>query len=192
MPRVSYMIPQQGFRPKTNPLHALAGLRGIGKRGVGFGALGDAAPTGSFLKYQAQWQTTQNQSAGDIMQAVTSALASDGLPVVQASSDASTKAFILGAFGVTFNVTLVLQVAGSGFAQESDAGSIVNHEVYAATGLMPLSSSVMVSSTGPGGSGGGSPPAPPGAPTDWGTWLQSNAWWIAAAAIGAAVVRSFL
>jgi len=174
MPRVSYMIPQQGFRPKTNPVTALAGLRGIGVRGVGLGALGDAAvPTGSFLKYQGQWTTTQNLSASDILQAVTSALASDGLPVVQASNDAGAQAFVFGAFGVTFNVTLVLQVTGPGFAQGSDAGSIVNHEVYAATGVMPLSSSVVVSSTGPGGTGTG--PVPPTAPTDWSTWLQDNA-----------------
>ena len=32
MPRVAYAVPQQGFRPKTNPLGALAGLR---LRGLG-------------------------------------------------------------------------------------------------------------------------------------------------------------
>lgn len=45
MPRVSYMIPQQGFRPKTNPVGALAGLRGIGVRGLGLGASSAPPPT---------------------------------------------------------------------------------------------------------------------------------------------------
>jgi hypothetical protein len=33
MPRVNYMLPMQGFRPKTNPLGALGkfGLRGLGQ-----------------------------------------------------------------------------------------------------------------------------------------------------------------
>lgn len=44
MPRVSYMIPQQGFRPKTNPSGALAGLRGIGVRGLGSGASSSWGP----------------------------------------------------------------------------------------------------------------------------------------------------
>jgi len=147
-------------------------------------------PTGSFLKYQGQWQTTQTQSAADIIQAVTSALASDGLPVVNASSDAGAKAMILGAFGVAFNVTLVLQISGPGFAQASDAGSIVNHEVYTFTGLMPLSSSVSVSSTGPGGTGAGAPP-PPGS-IDLGTWLQDNAFWIGLGVVAAVVLPKIL
>jgi hypothetical protein len=158
--------------------------------GYGLYGLGDGLPTGSFIKYQGQWQTTQTQSAGDILQAVTSALAADGLPVVQASSDAGAKAMILGAFGVSFNVTLVLQVAGPGFAQPSDAGSIVNHEVYAVTGLMPLSSTVIASGTGPGGSGGGTPP--PTAPADWGTWLQDNAFWLGLGVVAVVVLPKLL
>jgi hypothetical protein len=145
-------------------------------------------PTGSFIKYQGSWTTTQTQSAADILQAVSSALASDGLPVVQASDDAGAKAFILGAFGVAFNVTLVLQVTGPGFAQPGDAGSVVNHEVYKFTKLMPTSSSVSVSSTGPGGSASGTPPgsAPPGA-TDWSQWLQDNALWIGLAVVAVTI-----
>ena len=188
MPHVNYMIPQQGFRPKTNHIGALdkRGLRGLGSLGDG------GVPTGSFIKYQGQWTTTQTQSAADIVQAVSAALASDGLPVVQASNDASAKAFILGAFGVTFNVTFVLQVSGPGFAQASDAGSIVNHEVYAASGLMPLSSSVSVSGTGPGASGSGALPAGISAPTDWSTWLQDNAFLIGLGIIGAVVLPKLL
>jgi hypothetical protein len=144
-------------------------------------------PTGSFLKYQGSWTTTQSQSAADILQAVSSALASDGLPVVQASDDAGAKAFVLGAFGVAFNVTLVLQVTGPGFAQASDAGSIVNHEVYKFTKLMPTSSSVSVSSTGPGGSGSGTPSGSAPGATDWSQWLQDNALWVGIAVLAVAV-----
>lgn len=147
-------------------------------------------PTGSFLKYQGQWTTTQDKSAGDIVQAVSSALASDGLPVVQASNDAGAKAFVLGAFGVAFNVTLVLQVTGPGFAQASDAGSIVNHEVYKFTQLMPTSSSVLVSSTGPGGSGSGAPPqAPPATLTQW---IEQNAMWIGLGVVAIAVLPALV
>ena len=234
MPRVGYALPQQGFRPRTNPLGALGrlGLRGLGDSSTFSGcvsavdAQGNAVacndpnaavwfdanmnavppgtqpaasapaplpagvPTGSFIKYQGQWETTQTQSPGDIVHAVSAALASDGLPVVQSSEDSSTKAFVFGAFGVAFNVTLVLQVTGPGFAQAADAGSIVNHEVYKATGIMPASSTVLVTATGPGGTGTGLPPGsqPNQPPTTLTQWIEQNAMWIGIGILAVAVL----
>lgn len=191
MPRVGYAMPQQGFRPRTNPLGALAGLGllGLGADNTfsgcvqgydaqsnpvacndpsavvwmdangnavpaGTPAAGSAAPgvpTGSTLTYTGQWQTTITRNADDIVQAVIGGLPANGIGVINFASTAGmiaqTKVLGVAESGVNFVVTLQLQVTGSGFAQPSDIGAIVNHLVYSASGKMPLSSNVVVGGT---------------------------------------------
>lgn len=176
----------------------------------GTGALGDV-PTGSILTYRGQWQTSATMSASNILQAVAAALAADGLPVQQMQSDAgvlaNTKFVGVAEQGVKFNVTLQIQVQGPGFSQPNDAAAIVNHEVYVATGLMPLASSIvsLQSPSDPGMSAPGDPSCAGGLPYDSNgnpcgaagspdltTWVENNAVWIGAAILAAIVLPRVL
>ena len=240
MPRVSYMLPMQGFRPNTNPLGALnaygrrARLRGLGAQdpncavGMPYDVNGDLcagvdpncaqlmpydvngnpcpgpaggassswgstptaapnpnqAPTGSFLTYQGTWTTSITKTASDILQAVIAALPAKGLSVVSSSTTAGVLAntkLIFAEAGQQFGVTLQLQVTGPGFAQASDAASIVNHAVYVATGLMPTANSIV----------GGTGETPSGTST-LSSWLESNAVWIGLAVFAIAVVPAVI
>lgn len=134
------------------------------------------APQGSYLNYQGTWTTSTTKSANDILQAVIASLPSQGLRVVNSSTTAgllaNTKLIGLAEAGQSFNVTLQLQVTGPGFAQAGDAGSIVDHYVYATTGMMPTASYTSVAGGGPGG-------APPGMPNQsFTSWLEQNALYI--------------
>lgn len=183
MPTVSYMRPQQGFRPATNPRGAMGAAK---RRGMGaintfsgcvqaYDADGNpvacndpsaavwmdvngnavapgtpvaaAIPTGAILTYTGQWQTTSTKSANDIIQAVIAGVRANGLSVANFATTAgilaNTKLVGFAESGQTFTVTLQLQVTGPGFAQAADAGLIVDHLVYAASGMMPLSSNTI-------------------------------------------------
>jgi len=103
------------------------------------------APSGSLLLYQGQWQVTPTLNVSTIISRVSQALRTYGLQVINSQTDG-------GAFTLTsFNVTFTLQVTGSGFAQPSDAGSIVDHALYTVTGHMPVFSSTVLQA-GPGAS----------------------------------------
>lgn len=150
--------------------------------GLGNGA---GAPTGSILLYQGQWQVTPTLNVNTIVSRVASAVRAYGLQVLNSQNDGGI--FTLG----NFNVMLTLQVTGVGFNLPEDAGTIVDHAYYTVVGRMPVfSSTVLQSAPGAGvpplipqdGSGAQNPPPP-----DLGTWLQSNAWWLALVA-GAAYV----
>jgi hypothetical protein len=220
MPRVGYTVPQQGFRPFTNPKGALAGLPGIGVRGLGLGSLGAVVPDQSVVIYQGKWQTTYTTwNPMDVVHAVESALVGDGLVVRNEAVNAPTAAKI-GLANIPFSVTLTIQVNnGLGFADPNDIIADINHEVYVATGYMPLAGSI-TSVAAPGGG-----PTPTGQPSvttapnsldpncvagmpydvngnpcaaaagsvqDWGTWIQNNLWWIAAGAVAVVVVPKIL
>ncbi len=228
MPRVSYALPMQGFRPRTNPSGALGryGLRGLGDSNtfsgctsavdangnpvacsdptaaVWFDANMNSAPpgtqasgsgssgvmSGSLLQYQGTWQVTPTLNVNTIISRVSQAVKAYGLQV--ASAQTTGGAVTLG----NFNVSFVLQVTGSGFAQPADAGSIVDHAYYTVVGRMPVASATALQS-GPGSSLPSIvPPENPQVsttPTSWfssffpqtppqsiGDWLQSNALWI--------------
>lgn len=261
MPTVPYLRPAIGFRPQTNPLAALAGLR---LRGLGDGAIcldqnqnsipcsspdctfgdcgsstpqimsgslcldqsqnqvpcnspectyGDCVPstpapssssgapsaspagvpTGTYLSYTGHWQTTVTKSSNDLIQAVISALAAQGLQVTNFNTTAgllaATKFIGFAEAGQDFNVTIQLLVNGPGFAKASDAASIVDHAFYVASGKMPLSSSVVVQSL-PGSSGGTSSaaPPPPIGSQSFVSWIENNAGWIGIAVVAIAVL----
>jgi hypothetical protein len=149
--------------------------------GLGDDAAG--APTGSVLLYQGVWQVTPTLNVNTIVSRVSQSVRMYGLQVTNSQNDGG--AFTLG----NFNVTLLLQVTGGGYALPSDAGAMVDHAYYSVVGSMPVSSSAFLQSAG-GAYGGGVPPNVPGGsgapPPDLTTWLTSNAWWIAL--LGAAVV----
>ena len=152
-----------------------------------------AVGPGSYLTYTGQWQTTTTKSANDIVQSVIGSLNSAGLQVTNFSSNAgmlaNTKILGLAEGGQIFQVSLQLRVVGSGFAQSSDAGSIVDHAVYAASGKMPLSSYTAYAGGGVVGTGGAPPPPPA---TSFTMWLENNATWIGLGVLAIAVLPSVM
>lgn len=148
--------------PVPSPAQAAAAAAGV--------------PSGSVVTYQGTWQTTTTKSANDILNAVLAALPKDGINVLNSSSTAgilaNTKLLYFAESGQNFQVTLRLQPIGD-YGQPRDIASIVDHEVWVATGTMPQGSGAAVTSA-PGAAGSGLPSG-----TDFTTWLEENALWIA-------------
>jgi len=165
-----------GFRPKTNPYGAAHGLNGLPSRGAtprhfpgypftargawklsGMGQGSPAgAPTGSVISYTGQWNTgannaQQSMAPNDILNAVVQLVNGQGLNVAKSATQYGASVALFGAFGMTFTATLTLQVTGPGFAQASDAASIVNNAVYQVTGQMPSASTAQVTGVPIGG-----------------------------------------
>ena len=137
------------------------------------------APSGSVLLYQGTWQVTLTLNVNTIISRVSQMLQSYGLQVATQSSTGG--AFTVG----NFNIALTLKVTGSGFAQPSDAGSIVDHAYYTVVGRMPVSSSTFLQSmSGVPSNVPGSTTAAPGTLT---AWLEQNALWLGLG-LGAIVV----
>jgi len=138
------------------------------------------APTGSYLLYTGNWSVTLTQSMNSIIAAVRAAIAGYGLQVGNVNCPACssvTPSSVLASAGIqSFQVQLQILVTGTGFAQPSDAGSIVDHAFYTVTGKMPTSSSTTVQQL-PGVAGAaGVPPAAPSQSIT--SWLEQNALWI--------------
>jgi hypothetical protein len=161
-------------------LHGLAGI----------------VPDQSIVTYTGTWTPTYFMGANDIITAVSAALAKDGLNVKHVDTTAGfldTTIVGMTIQPTPFNVTLQIQVAnGQGYGDPNDIVSIVNHEVYVATGAMPVGSSMpIVQAPGGAPTPTGQPMGPgagvPGALPDLGTWFQQNIGWIALG-IGAALV----
>jgi hypothetical protein len=219
MGRVQYdhSLYRTGYRPygKTNPQQAASGLSGVSMHHGVFGpwrlagmgqnqpftraggfalhGLGAIVPDQSIVTYTGTWTPTYFMGANDIITAVTSALAKDGLQVKNVSTTAGfldTTVVGMTIQPTPFNVTLQIQVAnGQGYGQPSDIASIVDHEVYVATGSMPAASSIPVVQP-PGGAptATGQPGAvPPGGAVDLTTWFEQNIGWLALA-VGAALI----
>jgi hypothetical protein len=135
------------------------------------------APTGSLLRYQGTFQVSPTLNVNTIVSQVSAAVRSYGLQVVDQQN--SGGALTIG----NFNVQLTLQVIGSGFANPSDAGSIVDHAYYTVTGHMPVFSSTVLQSA-PGTPIPSLVPTPPGSspavapPTTFTAWLEQNAMWV--------------
>jgi hypothetical protein len=183
-------------------------LRGLGEAPI---------PDGSIIVYRGTWTSVFNTGQGykqmgdpqSIVDGVVAALNADGeLTVLQQPQGLSSGwGAITGALGVTkpFQVTLTLQVTnGQGFQSVNDPISIINHYVYAVSGLMPQWStvtSVRPPSAAPGSTPGSTTPnyqaagidpvtglpytgicdfgdCPGAQPTDFATWFQNNAVWI--------------
>jgi hypothetical protein len=208
MGRVVYdhSLYRTGYRPygTTNPQAAAAGLAGTpfapaklrgypftARGGTTLRGLGAMVPDQSIVTYTGKWTPTYFMGANDIITAVSAALPKDGLNVKNVSTDAGfldTTIVGMTIQPTPFNVTLQLQVAnGQGYGQPSDVASIVDHEVYVATGSMPAASSIPVvqppggpaTPTGqPPGPGAGMPPGPAG-PVDLTTWFEQNIGWLA-------------
>lgn len=144
------------------------------------------APSGSLLVYQGKWQVSATLNANTIISRVVNALRTYGLAVVNMQNDA-------GALTLTsFNVSLTLQVQGDGFAQPSDAGSIVDHAYYTVTGHMPVFSSTVLQSS-PGSTSLFPASTPTAAvPQSTSQWLQSNAWWLVLAGVAAIALPRML
>lgn len=142
--------------------------------GWGLHGLGDMVADQSQVTYRGLWTTTATMNSNNVLAAVTAQLAADGLRVTNVQSDADVLTRSIGG-GRTFNATLTIQVNnGMGFGQPQDIASIVDHEVYVATGTMPISSAI-TNVRGPGAGGG----LPDPASTDLSVWLENNALWIA-------------
>lgn len=204
MPRVSYMIPQQGFRPKTNPRGALRKIRmgGLGgdpncDAGMPYDMNGDpcpapalpsqalaGAPTGSRLLYSATWQLSpSHENAQQILASVLQSLKASASVVGFQVGSASQNA---GIFSVqNFNVQIELFVSGPGFGQPNDAGSFIDHAYNQVTGLMPVVSSTVVTALPSGIAAAPAPtgtsPFPSGATSQLASWFESNALWIGVA-----------
>jgi hypothetical protein len=161
--------------------------------GWGLHGLGDIVPDGSVVTYVGQWTPVPNTVAGlripsdpnALLSRVIAAINLAGLKVINSSTDAGFWSSDI--VGNPFHATLVIQVNnGMGFGNPNDIASIVDHEAYLVTGIMPGSS---ISVTQLPGTAGGVPP--PG-PTDWNSWLQQNAMWIGLATVGIAVLPGLL
>lgn len=213
MGRVQYdhSLYRTGYRPygKTNPQAAAAGLSGTPfdpmrlhgypftpRGGAALHGLGAMVPDQSIVTYTGTWTPTYFMGANDIITAVTAALAKDGLQVKNVSTTAGfldTTVVGMTIQPTPFNVTLQIQVAnGQGYGQPADIGSIVDHEVYVATGSMPAASSIPIVQP-PGGAptATGQPAGPsgiaPGGAVDLTTWFEQNIGWLALA-VGAALI----
>jgi len=143
------------------------------------------APTGAILVYQGTWQAMPTLNPNSIVAQVSAALKAYGLQVVNSQSTGG--ALTIG----NFNVALTLQVTGAGFAQPSDAGSIVDHAYYTVTGHMPVSSGTFLQSAPgvPSNQPGGQQPGQPESITEW---FEDNAWWILALGAAALVLPKVL
>jgi hypothetical protein len=216
MGRVAYdrTLIRTGYRPygMTDPFAAAQGLAGVSMHHGVFGpwrlagmgqnppftqrggyalhGLGAMVPDQSLVTYTGKWAPTYTLGAQDVISAVTAALAKDGLNVKNVATDAGfldTTVVGMTIQPTPFNVTLQIQIAnGQGFGSPDDVISIIRHEVYVATGAMPVADSMPIvqppggSATGTGqpfGPGAGTPP--PGSPVDLTTWFEQNIGWLA-------------
>ena len=174
MSRVAYREPlsRVGFRPvyPTDPFQA-------SHRG-GLSGLGDApVPDQSIVNYSGQWTSDFSSSPQDVLNQVSGALAGDGLVVVNSNITASLAnqaEAALALSGTVFGVALTIRVNnGQGYAKPADVASIVNHEVYQATGQMPVSSTAAL--TAMPGTPGADAATRPNAPGSFTAWLEQNA-----------------
>lgn len=182
------------------PLHGFGQVHPFGPwtlHGLGDGA---GVPDGAVITYVGKWTTghtaLRDQDPQGLVNAVVDAINQDGqLRVLQAPQtlNASFGTQVGNIFGQTQTVpvTLTLQVTnGQGFQSVNDPISIINHYVYAVSGMMPQSGNLTSVRT-PSAGGGGSPDyqtagidpvtgLPYGAqqPTDFTTWLENNALWL--------------
>jgi len=219
MGRVQYdhSLYRTGYRPygMTNPQQAASGLSGVSMHHGVFGpwrlagmgqnqpftraggfalhGLGAMVPDQSIVTYTGTWTPTYFMGANDIITAVSAALVNDGLKVTKVSTSAGfldTTVVGMTIQPTPFDVTLQIQVQnGQGYGNPSDIASIVDHEVYVATGSMPARSSVPIVQP-PGGAPTptGQPGAvPPGGAVDLTTWFEQNIGWLALA-VGAALI----
>jgi hypothetical protein len=218
MGRVQYnhSLYRTGYRPygMTNPQAAASGLSGVSMHHGVFGpwrlagmgqnqpftraggfalhGLGAMVPDQSIVTYTGTWTPTYFMGANDIITAVSAALANEGLKVTKVSTSAGfldTTVVGMTIQPTPFDVTLQIQVQnGQGYGNPSDIGSIVDHEVYVATGSMPARSSVPIVQA-PGGvpTPTGQPGAVPPGAVDLTTWFEQNIGWLALA-VGAALI----
>jgi len=160
--------------------------------GWGLRGLGDIVPNGSIVTYTGQWNIPTaliTLSPSELLAAVTNALSRDGLHVISSSQDSGLLGMVmLVMLEGSFTATLQIQVSnGMGFGQPSDIASIVDHEVFAASGAMPQGSGVSVTSI-PGSTPGVPQPGTP----DITTWLEQNAVWFGLGLVGLFALRRFL
>jgi len=131
-------------------------------------------PDGTILNYTGTWVAPFTSSPTTVLQQVSGALSKSGLAVRGSSNDSGTWTALVGG---QFNVQMQIQVVTGmgGFASPDDVLSIVRHEVYAATGGMPLADSIPTMTRPSGGTTSTGQPAGPGAaPSSWLAWLQNN------------------
>lgn len=204
-----------GFRPggQTNPF-AAAMLSGVGpyasrsyrqrqlfsaSGGSLLRGLGMMVPDQAVVNYQGQWTAPFGMGSEDLINQVTANLQKDGLLVRGESNTASamqkmgTPLFSPEPFGVT----LQLQVNnGLGYGDPNDIISIIRHEVYLVSGVMPNGDSIPsvklpMSSASPAGDtvSTGQPEqavsTAAASSSDLGSWLAGN---LGLIALGAAVV----
>lgn len=139
---------------------------------------------GAKVKYQGQWEASDGstflgglgaRNANDLLHDVTAGLQKDGIVVSDSSNDATfLQQHSLPFFGAgtdPFHVTLSLTINnGVGFGSEQDVMSLVDHEVYVASGKLPVSS-VIVTVTNPNNvavqTGTPQQSTPPNSPSLW-------------------------
>lgn len=185
-----YSIPEAVALGQVRPFGPWT-LHGMGQShpfvetgGWGLHGLGQLVPDKAIVTYKGHWLTTALQNATDVINKVSANLRGDSLNVVNFSSDADLLTKGIGA-GRDFNVTLQIQVAnGMGYGQPADIGSIIDHEHYAVTGSMPLSSSTTLTAVP---QADGTITLPSAAP-DFSTWLEQNASWILLGALGLVII----
>jgi hypothetical protein len=127
--------------------------------------LGVLVPDQAILTYRGKWNPGRTPGGRTAIELVSSALAADGLKVTNSSWDSTAYGSMVGkAFDVTLQI--LVQTGRGGFGDPSDVAAIVDHEVWVATGAMPLASSVPTVQQ-PGGAGPsdtGQPAGPGGDP----------------------------
>jgi hypothetical protein len=87
-----------------------------------------------------------SDSVGSFLSQLPGMLSPKGIQVVNSNYSSSFS---------TFQIQLTLQITGSGFAQPNDLKSVVDGDIYAQRGEMPMASSISAGGT----TGGGGPSA---------------------------------
>jgi hypothetical protein len=173
-------------------MHGVARRRGS-MRSPNLSGLGAMVPDQSILNYVGTWTVPATfEDAASVMTAVVSALEQDGLEVRSSSTSGSM-------FSAQFTANLQIQVNnGMGFSDPNDVISIVRHEVYVATGSMPVADSIPTVQT-PGAAAAVStgqpvPVATAGSanPINFTAWLEQNAEMIGIGAAALVLLPMFL
>jgi len=191
-------IIRTGFRPRYTDPFAASRLEDGPPRKAALSGLGDIIPNQSVVTWVGQISGTAMKSVQDVVSAASAALQSDGLSVI------GTSGLPLAIFDIDLQwtsaptVTLTLLVNnGMGFSAPQDIATVVNHEIYVASGFMPSGAITVVQA--PGGSAtqtaaGAGMPCPSGQSLnasgqcvpgmDWGAWIQQNAVWLGLGVVG--------
>lgn len=216
-------LQRTGFRPSTNPWAAtqLAGIfdpeylrtRGLGQTRAfpraggyvlesgsaprrGMHGLGAIVPNQSTVTWVGSVSGTAMKSVQDVISSATAALQADGLEVI-GSSGMPFSIFdtdLMVSSSAQISLTILVN-NGMGYSDPTDIAAIVNHEIYAASGVMPTGAITVVQpygGTATSTAAAAGVPQPDATTTDMSAWIQQNATWIGLGLLGVVLIPVLL